>query len=104
MKSERRKQNRLEFVLPLSVRGSGKDGEPYRFETVMRDIGPGGLCGYAPRTMQIGERLSLRVRFARPGSKAAQAPEISVRGRVVRAEDRPTGLCMFAVTFLLPCT
>jgi hypothetical protein len=103
MKSERRKRDRLEFVLPLSVRGSGKGGAPYRFQTVTRDIGPGGLCGYAPRTMQVGENLSMRVRFARPGSKAVQAPEISVRGRVVRVEDRPTGLSMFAVTFILPC-
>jgi hypothetical protein len=101
MNSNRRKQNRLECVLPLKVRGTVSEGKTYRFETVASNIGPGGLCGYAPRTMRIGERLSLRVRFARPGSKAVQAPEISVRGQVIRAEERPTGLCMFAVSFLL---
>ena len=101
MNSNRRKQNRLECILPLKVRGSGNERKTYRFETVVRDIGPGGLCGYAPRMMRIGETLSMRVRFARPGSSAVQAPEISVRGQVIRAEARPTALCMFAVCFLL---
>jgi hypothetical protein len=101
MNPNRRKQKRLECVLPLKVRGSVSEGKTYRFETVARDIGPGGLCGYAPRTMRIGERLSMRVRFARPGSRAAHTPEISVRGQVIRAEERPTGLCIFAVSFLL---
>jgi hypothetical protein len=98
---ERRKQDRLEYVLRMKVRGSEPGGEIFQFESVARDISPGGLCGYAPRLMRVGERLSLRVRFAHPGSRAVQAPEMSVRGRVVRAEKRPTGLCMFAVSFLI---
>jgi hypothetical protein len=104
MKSERRNQNRLECVLPMRVLVSDQGGETCQFETVLRDIGPGGLCGYAPRTMRIGERLSLRVRFSHPGNRTVQAPEISVRGRVVRAEKRPTGLCKFAVSFLISGT
>ena len=98
MQSELRRKDRLDYTIPLSVRGSGTGGESYRFETVARNIGAGGLCAYAPRKMQIGERLSLRVRFARPGS-TAQAPEISVRGSVVRTEKQPAGLWMFAVAF-----
>jgi hypothetical protein len=101
MKTERRGKDRLEYVLPLKVRGRDEGGRTYSFKTVARDIGSGGLCGYAPRPVRIGERLSMRVRFAHPGSGAVQAPEISVRGRVVRVEQRPTGLCMFAVSFLI---
>ncbi len=102
MDLERRSKDRLEYVLPLKIRGFD-EGKTYQFRTVARNIGAGGLCAYAPRAMRIGERLSMRVRFAHPGSETVDAPEISVRGQVIRAEARPTGLCLFAVSFLLPC-
>jgi hypothetical protein len=101
MQAERRRKARLEYTVPLSVRGSETGGKAYRFETVARDIGGGGLCAFAPRTMHIGERVSLRVRFARPGSRTPQAPRIPLRGLVVRTEEKPSGLCLFAVSFLL---
>ena len=102
MDSDRRSKGRLEFVLPLKIRGTD-GGKTYQCRTVARNIGTGGLCAYAPRPMRIGERVSMRVRFAHPGSETADAPEISVRGKVIRAEGRPTGLCLFAVSFFLPC-
>jgi hypothetical protein len=100
MQVERRRKERLDYTIPLRVRGSEKGGTLYRFETVAQNIGAGGLCALATRMMRVGERLSLRIRFAHPGS-TAQAPEISVRGSVVRAEEQPAGLCRFAVYFLL---
>jgi len=101
MQVERRRKDRMEFVLPVSVCGSEAGGNEYRFETIARNLGAGGLCAYAPRKMMLGETLSLRVRFAHPGVKADQAAEVSTRGCVVRTEDSPTGLCMFAVSFFL---
>lgn len=101
MKTERRKKERLEYTIPVSVLGSDRSGKDYRFETVARNIGMGGLCAYAPHKIEKGDTLSLRVRFAHPGIKVVQAPELSVRGVVLRTEDRPSGLCMFAVSFLV---
>ncbi len=100
MQAERRRKDRMEYALPVSIRGSEEGGREYRFEAVARNIGAGGLCAFAPRKMKIGEKLSLRVRFAHPGNRSAQAAEVSARGLVVRTEDRPTGLCLFAVAFL----
>lgn len=100
MNGNRRRKDRLDFTLPISVHGSGTDGKVYRFETVAPNIGAGGLCAFAPRMMKIGERVSMRVRFARLGRKPVQAPEVSVRGFVVRVEERPAGFCKFAVAFL----
>ncbi len=101
MNGDRRRKDRLEYTLPISVHGSDANGQIYRFETVAPNIGPGGLCAFAPRMMKIGERVSMRIRFAHPGGKWLRAPEISVRGFVVRVEERPAGFCRFAVSFLL---
>jgi hypothetical protein len=101
MEAERRQKARLYHSLPLTVRGSEAPGKAYRFEAIAPNIGAGGLCAFAPRIMKIGERISMRVRFARIGVKQLQAPEVSIRGRVVRVEERAAGYCLFAVSFVL---
>jgi hypothetical protein len=96
---ERRQKARMEDPVPVEVSGSSH-GEGYRFATIARNVGSGGLCAFAPRMMEPGEAVSLRIRFARPCSRPAQAPEFSVRGKVVRVERRPGDSCLFAVSFL----
>ena len=98
---ECRSKPRMDEPVPVRVRGSDASGKAYRFETVTRDLGAGGLSALAPRVMQPGERLSVRIRFVRLGGRAVQAPEIPLRGRVVRVEEQPGGHSMFAVSFLL---
>ncbi len=97
---ERRQKPRMDDPIPVDVKGSHR-GKGYRFGTITRNLGSGGLCAFAPRMMELGEPLSMRIRFARPGSKTVQAPEVSVRGRVVRVEQRPGGFCLFAAAFFL---
>jgi hypothetical protein len=99
--AERRSKPRMDEPVPVRVRGSECSGKSYRFETVARNIGPGGLCAFSPRIMQPGERVALHIRFARIGARPPQAPEVLVRGIVVRVEARPNGSCLFAVSFLL---
>jgi hypothetical protein len=89
----------MDDAMPVSVRGSESCGKPYRFETFARNIGAGGLCAFSPRMMKTGEKLTLRIRFAQAGSKPVRAPEILVRGMVVRVEERPGSSCVFAVSF-----
>jgi len=96
---DRRKKPRMNDAIPVSVRGT-ESGKLYTFETTALDIGAGGLCAFSPRAMKIGEKLSLRIRFARAGSKTVQAPEIRVRGLVTRVEERPGCSSVFAVSFL----
>ncbi len=97
---ERREKPRMDDAIPVSVRGFESRGKPYRFETVARDIGAGGLCAFSPRILKSGEKLLLHIRFARAGSRPAQVPEILVRGMVTRVEERPGHCCVFAVSFL----
>ena len=96
---DRRRKCRMTDPVPVRVRGAGPGGKAYRFETVARDIGAGGLCALAPRVMKSGEPIFLRIRFARAGSRPAQAPEFSVQGRVVRVEEQADGFFLFAVSF-----
>jgi len=98
--ADRRRKPRMDEPIPVSVRGAER-GQAYRFETVARNIGAGGLCAVAPRPVKLGERLSLRIRFIRAGSIPVRAPEAAIRGLVVRVEDLPGGFCVFAVSFLV---
>ena len=98
--TERRRKNRMDDPVPVSVRGS-EGGQQYRFDTVARNIGAGGLCAFAPRPITMGERLSLRIRFVRAGTKVVLAPEVVARGLVVRVEELPGGFCVFALSFLV---
>lgn len=100
MDIERRQKLRISDPIPVIVRGSEESGELYRFDTIARDIGSRGLCAVAPRIMKEGERVSLRIRFARPGSRPAQAPAVSACGVVLRVEERPDESSLFAVSFL----
>ena len=100
MNLERRQQPRINDPLPIIVRGVNDRGEPFQFQSVVRDIGAGGLCALAPASLKIGEKLYLHVRFARTEANPAQAPKASLRGIVLRSEERPDGTCIFAVSFL----
>ena len=101
MNPDRRQKLRMDDVIPVTVRGYECSGKVYRFQTVARDIGAGGLSAFSPRIMRIGERVSLRIRFARPGNSRIPAPEMPVRAMVKRVEGRPDGFCIFAAIFLL---
>jgi hypothetical protein len=98
---ERRQKPRINEPVPVIVRGSDGHGRTYRFNTIARDIGSGGLCASAPRIMQTGEKILLHVRFALAGSKPSQAPAIAARARVLRVEEQSNGSCVFAASFLL---
>ena len=98
---ERRKKLRISDPIPIIVRGSDGRGKTYRFKTITRNIGSGGVCASAPRIMEAGEKILLHVRFALAGSKSSTSPAIAARAVVLRAEKQPDGSCEFAASFLL---
>ena len=99
MKIERRKKQRINEPVSLIVRGS-VDGESYQIKATARDIGAGGLYAFAPRIMEIGEKVTLFVRFSLAGSNPPQAPAIAVRAVVVRVEEKCGESSAFAASFL----
>ena len=98
---DRRKTPRISTPVPVIVRGSDGHGKTYRFSTVTRNIGSGGICASAPRNMEAGEKILLHIRFALAGSKPSEAPAIAARAEVLRAEKQSDGSCVFAASFLL---
>jgi hypothetical protein len=100
MNIERRQRPRMYYSLPVLVRGLNDQGEHFQFNSVIRDISAGGLCSVSPEALTIGERLYLHVLFAQANANPPQAPKASLRGVVLRTQERPDGTCIFAVSFL----
>ncbi len=101
MSTERRKKPRIYDPIPVRVLGVGPDGEHFEFDTVAENISAGGLSAPAPRIVKAGDELTFQIRFALAGSTPAQAPAVTARGTVVRAQELPDGTSKFAAGFTL---
>jgi hypothetical protein len=100
MHLERRRKPRVNDPIQIAVRGLDDCGARYHFDTVTRDIGSDGLCALAPRVMKAGDSISLRILFARAGSKPLHAPAMAARGVVLRVEEQADKSSLFAVSFI----
>lgn len=100
MRIERRNKARINGPVPVIVRGPAGCSERYQFKTTAKDIGAGGLCAFAPRVMEAGEKVTLFVRLALAGSTPPHAPAIAARAVVVRVEEQCGESCTFAASFL----
>ena len=87
---------------PFRVRVKGRDasGDRFKLKTILENICEGGLYVLLDREVEAGAPLSLFVSFSTPmEGEPVNAPRLCARGRVVRAETRPGGLCGVAVSF-----
>jgi hypothetical protein len=100
MHIERRQKPRVNDPIRIAVRGLDDSGGRYHFDTITRDIGSDGLCATAPRIMKAGESISLRILFARAGSKPVHAPAMAARAVVLRVEEQADKSSLFAVSFI----
>jgi c-di-GMP-binding flagellar brake protein YcgR len=100
MNIERRNKPRISEPVSLIVRSSSSCNAGYQFSSTTKNIGAGGLCAFAPRAMEVGEKVTLFVRLALVGSNPPQAPDIAARAIVVRVEEKSEESCTFAVSFL----
>jgi len=84
----------------LRVKGRDAAGNKFNVTTILENIGGGGLYVLLDRRVELGVPLSLFVSFSTlPPGGDVHAPRLCARGRVVRAEARPGGLCGVAVSF-----
>jgi hypothetical protein len=84
----------------VRVRGRDAAGKIFKVMTFLDNICEGGLYVRLDRAVAGGAPLSLFVSFSTlPHGEAASAPRLCARGRVLRAEARPDGLCGVAVSF-----
>ena len=101
LKPERRRKSRIYDPIFIVVQGADDSGRGYQFSSIARNIGPGGLCAYTPRIMKAGDKLTIRIRFARAGSEPSEAPTVEASAVVLRVEKQFNGSYLFAVSFLL---
>ncbi len=101
VKPERREKIRIYDPIFVTVRGTDASGNPYRFNTIARNIGPGGLCAYTPQVMEAGEEITVQIRFARAGSAPSEAPVVAASAVVLRVEKQFNNSYLFAASFLL---
>ena len=100
MKIERRKKQRINEPVSIIVRGSTDCGQAYQIKATARNIGAGGLCAFVPRIMEVGDKVTLFIRFSLAGSSPPQAPAIAARAVVVRVEEKCGEASAFAASFL----
>jgi hypothetical protein len=100
MEIERRKKQRINEAVSVIVRSSAASSQAYQVKAIAKNIGAGGLCALAPRIMEVGEKVTLFVRFSLAGSNPLQAPAIAARAVVVRVEETCGESSVFAASFL----
>jgi hypothetical protein len=101
LKPERREKTRIYDPIFVVVRGTDVLGDPYKFNTIARNIGPGGLSAYTPQLMEVGEKITIQIRFARAGSAPRYAPLVAATAVVLRVDKQLNGTYLFAASFLL---
>jgi hypothetical protein len=100
MESDRRRYPRIYDPVPVRVRGVHAGGEQFEFDTIAKNVSAGGICAPTPHLLNVGEEVSLQIRFSRAGSSPSQAPTVSARGRILRSEQLLNGSVLFAAAFI----
>lgn len=80
---------------PLTVRGEDAGGDKFEVDTLLDNIGPGGLYARIPRSVKRGSDLFIVVRLS--PNRSVFAPSVAIHGEVLRAEPQHGGLCGVAV-------
>src|ERR1041384_4325695 len=92
--------DRLYARLRVRVKGRDAAGDRFKLTTVLENICEGGLYVLLDRKVEGGAPLSFFVSFSTlPAGESVSAPRLCARGRVLRAEAQPDGLCGVAVSF-----
>jgi hypothetical protein len=94
---ERRQKPRIYEPFPAKIRGEDAVGEKFELETVLDNIGPGGLFVRLPFEVFTGEKLFLTIRLSSAPGNTVFAPIVALRGTVLRTEAGPNGKCGLAV-------
>lgn len=75
------------------------EGEDFEVETVLDNIGAGGLYLRLGRAIKQGAKLVLAINLSRSGTPKSSAPRVAARGVVLRAEPQNDGTCGVAIAF-----
>jgi len=94
------RSERLYEHFRVRIKGTDAAGKKFKMTTVLENISEGGLYVLLDRKVEGGAPLSFSISFSTlPPGEAVNALRLCARGRVLRAEARPYGLCGVAVSF-----
>ena len=96
---ERRRKLRIFEHFPATVRGVNVGRESFEVNTNLDNLSAGGLYLRMTQHVEQSTELFVIVRLAITTSLETIAPRVAIRGRVLRAEPQPGGICGVAVTF-----
>jgi hypothetical protein len=98
--TERRKKPRICDPVPVLVRGQDENGASYSFDSIVKDVSAGGVRTTAPRKMNVGERISVRITFSLTEDRTAIAPVVFADAVVARNQKDKTGAYEFTACFI----
>lgn len=94
---DRRSDPRITLPFPAMVRGVDAGGQPFEEKTTLDNLSAHGLHLRIARPVAQGKRLFIVVRFSTTSYEKTPAPEVALRGVVVRSQSDPEGRCAVAV-------
>lgn len=98
---ERRRKVRIFLPFPAVVEGVNTSGEHFKSDTVLDNLSKDGL--YLRIFPCVAQGSEINVVFSL-GTSAVEAssPRVSIKGIVLRVEERPGGACGVAIQFKSP--
>ena len=102
--TERRRSPRICVPFPATVNGVDKDGRPFEVSTVLDNVSSTGLYFRIMPCVEAGANISVAFRLLlQPSGMTDGAASVKVsNAKVVRAEEKPGGVCGIAVAFKYP--
>lgn len=97
---DRRRSPRICVPFPAIVRGVDKDGRPFEVNTVLDNVSSTGLYLRMMPCVEAGATVSVIFRLFHPSGVTDGVSSVKVSdARVVRADDKPGGVCGVAAAF-----
>ena len=96
---DQRSQKRIEASLPIQIRGTGPQGEPFEEFTVALDVSRRGLSVLTARDLQISSTVTLVIP-GRGGAHSGQGPSDFFTDAVVVAVRRGDGMHRVSLRFV----
>jgi hypothetical protein len=98
---DRRQKARIYLPFPAVVEGVNTSGEHFKVDTVLDNLSNEGLYVRVFPSVSQGSEINVVFRLA-TSSADSSGPRVSIKGTVLRVEDRPGGASGVAIRFKSP--
>ena len=96
---ERRSKPRIYEPFPAMVRGVDMAGQTFEADTLIDNLGSGGVYLRLTQFVNPGAQLFIVIRLSKNSSNLMSSPRAAARGRVLRCDPQPNALFGLAVAF-----